>query len=363
MRIFRLALTSCLHAVISTRKSHKGKWAGGEGGYKSSTTCLPLIPLVGAKVARTDQCRWISLRTYPRTYLSPPILRPRQVVNNHCPGWQQEACASSRRSKERIRARNFSPKVTKKNVEWNSRRFTLTVEKLEKKKEKKKKTEFFLDRPIRDFERMFRWKWARVREDFAYSEEAFRDYPHSNENCSIADRLLNQTNPPSLSLSSLPLLFSLLPVYRSSVFNPCAPPFVLNAKRKKRECEHVSTRVYTHMYKNIFALLPLGPPSWSSCAILFTIQLSVNSPLERRGPFVSRATHPRVRTRVARFGLHQPMFLSLYFSFFLCFSSILSVRSGGRGNGLDIGGAHEFLCEITYLRRSVYTVEFQQQGK
>lgn len=84
MRIFRLALTSCLHAVISTRKSHKGKWAGGEGGYKSSTTCLPLIPLVGAKVARTDQCRWISLRTYPRTYLSPPILRPRQVVNNHC---------------------------------------------------------------------------------------------------------------------------------------------------------------------------------------------------------------------------------------------------------------------------------------
>lgn len=200
MRIFRLALTSCLHAVISTRKSHKGKWAGGEGGYKSSTTCLPLIPLVGAKVARTDQCRWISLRTYPRTYLSPPILRPRQVVNNHCPGWQQEACASSRRSKERIRARNFSPKVTKKNVEWNSRRFTLTVEKLEKKKEKKKKTEFFLDRPIRDFERMFRWKWARVREDFAYSEEAFRDYPHSNENCSIADRLLNQTNPLSLSL-------------------------------------------------------------------------------------------------------------------------------------------------------------------
>lgn len=128
-----------------------------------------------------------------------------------------------------------------------------------------------------------------------------------------------------------------------------------------RTCIHTCT--HTRMYKNIFALLPLGPPSWSSCAILFTIQLSVNSPLERRGPFVSRATHPRVRTRVARFGLHQPMFLSLYFSFFLCFSSILSVRSGGRGNGLDIGGAHEFLCEITYLRRSVYTVEFQQQGK
>lgn len=343
MRIFRLALTSCLHAVISTRKSHKGKWAGGEGGYKSSTTCLPLIPLVGAKVARTDQCRWISLRTYPRTYLSPPILRPRQVVNNHC---VTTGSVCFLEEIERENSRNFSPKVTKKNVEWNSRRFTLTVEKLEKKKEKKKKTEFFLDRPIRDFERMFRWKWARVREDFAYSEEAFRDYPHSNENCSIADRLLNQTNPPSLSLSSLPLLFSLLPVYRSSVFNPCAPPFVLNAKRKKRECEHVSTRVYTHMYKNIFALLPLGPPSWSSCAILFTIQLSVNSPLERRGPFVSRATHPRVRTRVARFGLHQPMFLSLYFSFFLRFSSILSVRSAGRG--LDIGGAHEFLCEITY---------------
>lgn len=111
-----------------------------------------------------------------------------------------------------------------------------------------------------------------------------------------------------------------------------------------RTCIHTCT--HTRMYKNIFALLPLGPLSWSSCAILFTIQLSVNSPLERRGPFVSRATHPRVRTRVARFGLHQPMFLSLYFSFFLCFSSILSVRSAGRG--LDIGGAHEFLCEITY---------------
>ena len=53
--------------------------------------------------------------------------------------------------------------------------------------------------------------------------------------------------------------------------------------------------------------------------------------------------------------------LSLFF--FLSLLLFHSLRSGGRGNGLDIGGAHEFLCEITYLRRSVYTVEFQQQGK
>lgn len=146
MRIFRLALTSCLHAVISTRKSHKGKWAGGEGGYKSSTTCLPLIPLVGAKVARTDQCRWISLRTYPRTYLSPPILRPRQVVNNDCPGWQQEACASSRRSKERIR--EIFPR------KWRRRTLSEILDGLpwlwknwkKKKKRKRRRNSFWINR-------------------------------------------------------------------------------------------------------------------------------------------------------------------------------------------------------------------------
>lgn len=50
MRIFRLALTSCLHAVISTRKSHKGKWAG-EGGLEYHVSAINST--CGAKVART----------------------------------------------------------------------------------------------------------------------------------------------------------------------------------------------------------------------------------------------------------------------------------------------------------------------
>lgn len=135
MRIFRLALTSCLHAVISTRKSHKGKWAG-EGGLEYHVSAINST--CGAKVARTG-CR-ISLRTYPRTY---PFFDPhrREVVNNE----SQVTTGGVLPRGDRKRARNFPLKVTKnelkfrKNFETSSLTVHLDCGKIEKKEKRRKR--------------------------------------------------------------------------------------------------------------------------------------------------------------------------------------------------------------------------------
>lgn len=124
MRIFRLALTSCLHAVISTRKSHKGKWEG-EGGLEYHVSAINST--CGAKVARTG-C-WISLRILER--IPPSILtKRREVVNNE----SQVTTGGVLPQGDRKRARNFPLKVTKnelkfrKNFETSS--LTVHLEKL-----------------------------------------------------------------------------------------------------------------------------------------------------------------------------------------------------------------------------------------
>lgn len=57
---------------------------------------------------------------------------------------------------------------------------------------------------------------------------------------------------------------------------------------------HVHIYTYTREY---FCPLPLGPPSWSSCAILFTIQLSVNSPRAERAFCLARHSSSRSNAR------------------------------------------------------------------
>lgn len=178
---------------------------------------------------------------------------------------------------------------------------------------------------------------------------------------------MNQTNPLlSLSLSSLPLppLFFLLPVYRSSVFNPCVASLVLNTKGKKRERKgaHVSTRVHIRVYvREYFCPLPLGPPSWSSCAILFTIQLSVNSPRAERAFCLARHSSSRSNARgplwITPTDVSPPVFSSLFFFFLLLFHSLRPfcwkkerLRYIG---GTTLQRAHEFLREITYYDRVV----------
>lgn len=203
--------------VVCTLSSRRERVTKGSGQARvgSSTTCLPLIPLVGQ--------RWRGLVVgyrYERILerIPPSILtKRREVVNNE----SQVTTGGVLPQGDRKRARNFPLKVTKnelkfrKNFETSS--LTVHLEKLWKnwKKEKRRKREnpfppFSIDQSIkvdsrfRKNGRMFRWKSARVRADFAYSEEAFRDYPHSNENCSIADWLGSSWTKltPSLSPSS-----------------------------------------------------------------------------------------------------------------------------------------------------------------
>lgn len=361
--------------VVCTLSSRRERVTKGSGQARvgSSTTCLPLIPLVGQ--------RWRGLVVgyrYERILerIPPSILtKRREVVNNE----SQVTTGGVLPRGDRKRARNFPLKVTKnelkfrKNFETSS--LTVHLEKLWKnwKKEKRRKREnlfppFSIDQSIkadsrfRKNGRMFRWKSARVRADFAYSEEAFRDYPHSNENCSIADWLGSSwTKLTPLSLSFLPsfsFFLFIVRLFSTLARLPSLLSFLTRKEKRERErawtCIHTCT--YTRIHENIFALyhwvLPLGPPAlyYSPFSCPWTL-------LERRGPFVSRATHPRVRTRVARFGLHQPMFLlpspRLSFSFFslFCFSPILSARSAGRRNGLDIGGARVSVWNYV-LRRS-----------
>ena len=130
---------------------------------------------------------------------------------------------------------------------------------------------------VRGLRRMpaFQWKSPRERSDFAYFEEAFRDYPHSNENCSIADWL-------GCSSANSSLLFW---------------------KQRDTE-EHEIYRVFCPL-SPVF----LGPPALycSSFSCPWTL-------FEQKESFVSRATHPRVRTRSARFTLHQQIFPDSFLS-------------------------------------------------
>lgn len=140
MRIFRLALTSCLHAVISTRKSHKGKWAG-EGGLEYHVSAIN----------STCGQRWRGLVVgyrYERILerIPPSILtKRREVVNNE----SQVTTGGVLPRGDRKRARNFPLKVTKnelkfrKNFETSSLTVYLDCGKIEKKEKRRKRENLF----------------------------------------------------------------------------------------------------------------------------------------------------------------------------------------------------------------------------
>lgn len=138
----------------------------------------------------------------------------------------------------------------------------------------------------------FPWKSATERPDFAYFEEAFRDYPHSNENCSIADWLGGSSTKPTPLLLHLFLRVS---VYRSSVFNPRPLP-VTSARFQRGAATETGNQAY--IYTGVFLPFTTGF-SWSSCAILFTIQLSVNSPRTERAFCLARHSSSRSNARPA----------------------------------------------------------------
>lgn len=123
----------------------------------SSTTCLPLIPLVGQ--------RWRGLVVGYRYERIPPsiLTKRREVVNNE----SQVTTGGVLPRGDRKRTRNFPLKVTKnelkfrKNFETSSLTVHLDCGKIEKKKREGREKIFSLlfrsikaSKPIRDFERM-----------------------------------------------------------------------------------------------------------------------------------------------------------------------------------------------------------------
>lgn len=178
----------------------------------------------------------------------------------------------------------------------------------------------------------FQWKSPRERPDFAYFEEAFRDYPHSNENCSIADWLGgSSTKSAPLSSSSSSSFLFIVRLFSTLARHPVTSPVFLTQPMRgnweDRE-KHTVYRVFCPV-----PLVPLGPPA------LYYSPFSCPWTLLRAERAFCLARHSSSRSNARGPLWITPASLCSFFSF----RSSSSSSSFGYSNDLDIGRHYTLL--------------------